>query len=349
MTAPTGLDRYEMLLQAALATGPAARNAYDEWAAVLDLAGPIDSGDMALLPTVVANLQRQGTTPADNDVWRRIRGVTRRLWSSNHVRLSTLARVLATFERLGAQAVVAPGSFTVIAALDNIAAAAIDLVELVVRPTSARRCVAALISLGATTDNDLELLLDDRFAWAGRMYGVLDGCPILLRWDVEDVVFPTSAECTIASTNVRMYGPEQAAASRVQTIVGDQESVAIRLQAVLALHATLTTGVVGVDAAATVAHETGSVVASLDALTWLASISDAGDFNGFTERFTAYRVDPPRPPPQRSRRPSRLLLEEVRAYRLDASRNLRTPNARGLARHVVLHAVRRVRDRSRQN
>ena len=194
-----GLKPYETLLRAALGNGDSALSAYVSWSAGFSPADVVDPGEFSLLSAVAGNVTRHGGM-LDDEVGNRIRGISRRTWSSNNLRLETTRGVINALRSTGAEVLIGPGPLGVLIEFDEVAVTALDHVELWVKATHAPRAVSALMALGAATQLGLEPFFDARSCWQQRFYATLDGCGFLLRWNADsDHLFPPATICMLST------------------------------------------------------------------------------------------------------------------------------------------------------
>ena len=188
-----------LLLRAALCDRDIAVAAYEQWHVGFDIESDVDPAEFSLLSAVAVNFARHGL-PLDDTVGSRIRGINRRTWSANNLRVALASEVIHALNNVGTDLFATPGSLTVLVDVNEVSAVPINYIDITVRSTHAPRAVTALLALGAQSDLPIEPLLDERSIWQERFYATWKGCGVLLRWSTEsDPLFETTSVCTLSS------------------------------------------------------------------------------------------------------------------------------------------------------
>src|ERR1051325_10360443 len=86
----------ELLLQAALGSGPAAVSAWRQWKAITDFDHYLDDDSFELLPLLYMNLRRHGVK---DPLIHKLKGIYRRLWCENQLQFRVLAESLDRLNR----------------------------------------------------------------------------------------------------------------------------------------------------------------------------------------------------------------------------------------------------------
>src|SRR5215831_11499835 len=97
----------QLLLQAALWSGPAAIDAWARWQASIDFDNYLDNDSFALLPMLYTNLCRHGVT---HPLMHKLKGIYRRLWCENQVHFQAVEGVVRDFHLVNIPTLVLHGA-----------------------------------------------------------------------------------------------------------------------------------------------------------------------------------------------------------------------------------------------
>jgi hypothetical protein len=130
----------ELLLRAAVLDGEAARLAYREWAARVDIEA-LDYGSYRLLPLLCRNVQQLGI---DSSHAGRFRGAYRRALYQNTLTLRAAVEVLQILQEAGVDALVLKGVAMILLYYRALGVRPMSDVDILVRPEQVRRAIQAL-------------------------------------------------------------------------------------------------------------------------------------------------------------------------------------------------------------
>ncbi|MEQ1871687.1 MAG: nucleotidyltransferase family protein [Vicinamibacterales bacterium] len=205
------------LLKAALLTGPAALEAWQQWQAAVDV-DTVDVGTQRLLPLLAHNLRAQGVS--DDDL-ARFKGLLRYTWAANQRRMMQVGPVVAALHAASIPTMLLKGMALAQHYYQNVGLRPMDDVDLLVPFESAHQAIDVLRRLswrplGANADPALG---------HARSFVHSSGCQIDLHWhsqwefcgrDDDAEIWAHSETATIGRTHVRVVS---AADLLLQTIV----------------------------------------------------------------------------------------------------------------------------------
>ena len=213
----------QLLLKAALLSGPAAVGAWRAWSTRADLER-LDEGSNRLLPLLSANLDRLGVS---DDASGRLRGYRRRTWYVNQVKMKQLEVVLDAFARAGIATSILKGAALARAFYPDPSLRPMSDLDILVRRSDALRAIAWLLDQGWTpaerrvarrlamffrTDHDAEARILQREG-IGFSRETID---LDLHWRVlhhrgwpgaDDPFWDGSVETTVGTARTRMLNP----------------------------------------------------------------------------------------------------------------------------------------------
>lgn len=196
---PAHLERHALLLRAALGDRDSALAAYTTWASGFSAATALDRGEFAILSAVAINLTRHGIA-LDDEIGMRVRGTSRRTWTSNALHLTSARDATNAMESVGTAVAVHASGLSVLMEFNDVGVVPLDHIELWVPAAHAPRAVAALVAIGAATESALEPYLDERAGWQAKFFATFKGIGILLRWDPEqDAALATTTATTLGT------------------------------------------------------------------------------------------------------------------------------------------------------
>lgn len=172
-----------LVLKAALLHDERALEAWHTWTARVDiLTDPIDGGSFRLLPLVYRNLTSLG---ADDASLARLRGIHRRTWCENQVRLRSLAHLLSRFQEAGIATLVLKGAALALRYYDDVGLRPMDDVDILVPWARVQESIDLLYRLGWREKPHRDIrrvtraLLDVRHSWS---FENKDGENVDLHW-----------------------------------------------------------------------------------------------------------------------------------------------------------------------
>lgn len=134
----------ESLLRAAVLEGDAARQAYREWAARVDV-DSLDYGSQRLLPLLYRNVQHLGL---DSPHTGKFKGAYRRAFYQNAITLRNSVAVLRTLQGVGVGALVLKGVTMILLYYRDLGVRPMSDFDLLVHPEQARQAIQAVESTG---------------------------------------------------------------------------------------------------------------------------------------------------------------------------------------------------------
>jgi len=200
-----------LLLDAALADGATARDAYREWRARTDVDAEFGPAVVRLMPLVYRNLTRLGV---DDALLGRLKGVYRRAWYETHQVMERSRPAVEALVARGMDVLLLKGAPLVLAYYRNHALRPMSDLDLCVRPDRATEAVAALTSLGwrPTAEPD-----SDRFRFCHALQFVHPaGGELDLHWHVmyeacrpglDDALWADAESLDFGGLAVRQLGP----------------------------------------------------------------------------------------------------------------------------------------------
>lgn len=187
-------DRPIGLLRAAFGPTEQAITSFAEWAMRFDPSAELDPGDFTVLPAVYTARLRSiesvgasagslgdGMACGSDVALTRVRGIAKRAWTRNQLRLTALDRVVVALGNVQIEVCIAPGPLTTIVELGDSSAEA-HVVELLVDKANAPIAAAAILAIGATSEHDPSHVLAGRVDWVPGFAANFDGTPIHLNW-----------------------------------------------------------------------------------------------------------------------------------------------------------------------
>jgi hypothetical protein len=133
-----------LLLQATLLAGREATTAWERWAGAVDI-DTLDAGSVRLLPHLYRTLERQGVS---HRLEGRLKGLYRRTWYANQLRLRDTARVVQALQERGIEPLLLKGVALALLYYRDPGLRPMDDVDLLVRRHQVQAAVAALAEHG---------------------------------------------------------------------------------------------------------------------------------------------------------------------------------------------------------
>jgi len=133
-----------LLLRAALLKGPAAIDAWEQWAELVDF-NDIDYGSQRLLPLLHRNLVDHSI---QSPLMARYKGFYRRFWMSNQVLFDRTKSVLSTLHDAGIEALLLKGAALVINEKLSYGLRPMDDIDFLVRENVAQEAYTIILELG---------------------------------------------------------------------------------------------------------------------------------------------------------------------------------------------------------
>jgi Uncharacterised nucleotidyltransferase len=172
----------ELLLRAALLSGPEAIDAWERWSARVPDIGSLDSGSMRTLPILSANLKKLGVSHPRMAI---IRGTYRKAWYQNRLLLHDLERVLSALRVAGVQTMVLKGAALATTVYQDIALRPMNDVDVLVHPDDVGTAIKVLALTGFQPFRPEDSISEERLAnrWAAVFLGPR-GQMVDLHWHV---------------------------------------------------------------------------------------------------------------------------------------------------------------------
>ncbi len=157
---------HELLLQAGLLRDERALNAWRAWTALVHLPNDsVDEGTFRLLPLVYHNLASMGFQDAALPI---LKGIHRRTWYENQLRLHLLADLLNRFREAGIPTLVLKGAALALRYYADVGLRPMDDIDLLVPTERTAEAVALLHRLGWREKTYREMRQVDTRVIAGR-------------------------------------------------------------------------------------------------------------------------------------------------------------------------------------
>jgi len=142
---PFPAEKQQLILQAALLSGPKMHDAWEAWRSKVDLETDIEYASFRVLPLLYHNLHNKGI---DNPLMPRLKGIYRQSWSKNHILFYRTGKVLQLINSAGIPTLVLKGIALTILTYKNYSVRPMSDMDILVPVAQARKTIELLKANG---------------------------------------------------------------------------------------------------------------------------------------------------------------------------------------------------------